>query len=131
MLRASKTAKRMLQTACPKSFQSFKSQVDTQVFHSFPEFPVLQSAISSLPIWYQLLAVCFDLLTCLLDPTGDPVTTPGVYHLNPGSPGVPLKNHHISSLSAGPVKIRKSAPRVTKRHKNVSQIPPSGHQINE
>ena len=58
------------QTACPKSFQSFQSQVDSQVFHHFQSFPVLQSAISSLPVWYQLLAVCksaiWGLQICLL-----------------------------------------------------------------
>ena len=42
-------AKSMLPSACPKSFQSFKSQVDSQVFLSFPVF---QSAISCLPICY-------------------------------------------------------------------------------
>ena len=69
-------AKRMLQSACPKSFQSFKSQVDSQVFHSFPvlqsaisslvfhSFPALQSAISSLPVWYQLSAVCRLAFSC-------------------------------------------------------------------
>ena len=40
-------AKGMLPSAFPNSFQSFKSQVDNQVFLSFP---VLQSAISCLPV---------------------------------------------------------------------------------
>ena len=139
-------ARRMLPSACPKSFQSFKSQVDSQVFHSFFQsfksqvdsqvfhsFPVLQSAISSLPIWYQLLAVCWltfscSAISCLayplfffpLDPTMWRVTLTLVWCLNPGSPRAPLKNHHISSLSPGPLKIRKSGPRVTKRHQNVT-----------
>ena len=80
-------ARRMLQTACPKSFQSFKTQVDSQVFHSFPEIPSFQSAISSLPVWYQLVAVCFDLLTCLLDPTDNPFTTPGCIPSTLAPPG--------------------------------------------
>ena len=42
------------------------------------------------------------------------------------APNVPLKNHHISSLSPGPLKIRKSLPRVSKRHQNVTQISASG-----
>ena len=47
--RGHQAAKHMLQSSCPKSFQSFESQVDSQVFHSFP---VLQSAISCLPVCY-------------------------------------------------------------------------------
>ena len=73
-------AKSMLQSACSKSSQSFESQVDSQVFHSFQ---ILQSTISSLPVWYQLLAVCFDLLTCLLYPTDRRIAT---YSSQPDGP---------------------------------------------
>ena len=82
----------------------------------FQSFPILQCAISSLSIWYQLLTVCYLLLTGLLNPMDSPVTLSGACALNPGSLRVPLKNHQISNLSPGPSKIRKGAPRVTKRH---------------
>ena len=42
-----------------------------------------------------------------------------------------LKNHQNSSLLPIPSKVRKSEPKVTKRQQNVSQIPPTGHQIRE
>ena len=58
LVRGHQAARRMLQTACPKAFQSFQSQVGNQVSIHFQSFPVLQSAISSLPVWCQLLAVC-------------------------------------------------------------------------
>ena len=43
-----------------------------------------------------------------LDPMECSVTLSGVYCLNPDSSWVPLKNHHISSLSPGPLKIKKT-----------------------
>ena len=54
-------AKSMLQSACPKSFQSFKSQVDSQVFHS--SFQAFKSQVDSqVSIHFQSsslqLAVC-------------------------------------------------------------------------
>jgi hypothetical protein len=42
-------ARSMWPFACPKSFKSLTSQVDSQVFRSFP---ILQSEISCLPVWY-------------------------------------------------------------------------------
>ena len=102
------------QVDSPKSFQSFKSQVDSQVFH-------FQSAISSLPVWCQLLAVCRSAIWCLVVffevVTGARewgVTLTWVCTLNLGPPRVSLKNHRISSLSPGPSQIRKSAPKGTK-----------------
>ena len=83
-------------------------------------FSVLQSAIGCLPVCYLLLAVCYLLLTGLLYPTDKRVTPTLVYSLNPGSPRKPVKNHQISSLPPGPLKIRKSDPRVTKSHQNVT-----------
>ena len=44
------------------------------------------------------------------------VTTTWVYSLNSGPSRVSLKNHQNSSLSPGPSKVRKSEPKVTKRH---------------
>ena len=87
----------------------------------FNSFPILQSAISCLPIWYQLLAVfrSASVSDWFLMVSGRakkyPVTLPGVCNLNLGSPRAPLKNHHISRLSPGPLKIRKSVPRVSKK----------------
>ena len=46
--------KSMLPATCHKSFQSFPSQVDSEVFNRFHSFPVLKSAIVSLQVWYQL-----------------------------------------------------------------------------
>ena len=58
-------ARSMLETDSSKSFQSFQSPpVDSQVFHSFP---VLQSVIVSLPVWYLLSIWCLVLSNCLLD----------------------------------------------------------------
>ena len=78
-----------LSVPSPSNHVNHKLTIKFSIY--FQSFPVLQSAISSLPIWYQLLAVCFDLLTCLLDPTGDPVTLTGVGALNPVPPRVRLK----------------------------------------
>ena len=118
-----------LSVPSPSNHLNHKLTVKSSIH--FQSFPILQSAISSLPVWYQLLAVCWYLLTCLLDPTECPVTLARVYSLNLGSPRVPLKNHPISSLSPGPLKIRKSASRFTKKHQNVTQIPSPGLQITE
>ncbi len=122
LVRGHQAARSMLQSACPKSFQSFKSQVDNQVFIHFHSFPILQSAISNLPIWYQLLADCLSAFICLLEPTDNPVTTLGVCPLSPGPPRVPLKNHHISSLPPGPNKNQKKC---TQGHQKTPKCEPN------
>ena len=113
-------AKSMLQTACPKSFQSFKSQVDSQVFHSFPP-PICNCRFASLVSAFSCLQVSnLGFADLFSRATEWRVCLNWVCTLNLGSPRVPLKNHQISSLSPRPSKIRKSAPRVTKRHQNVT-----------
>ena len=59
------------------------------------------------------------------------LTTTWVCALNSGPSRASPQNHQISSLSPRPAKVRKSAPKVTKRHENVSQITTTGHQIRE
>ena len=96
----------------------------------------LQLPVCSLPVWYlieeasKLKTGIFD-FGVFLGPGTVPFTTHWVYYLNTGPSRVSLKNHQISSLSPRPAKLRKSEPKVTKRHQNVSQIPPTGHQISE
>ena len=57
LVRGHQAAKDIVQITVSKSLKSFQSQVDSQVFH-------FQSAISSLPVWYQLLAVCRSAIWC-------------------------------------------------------------------
>ena len=105
---------------CGGYVANWQSQVPP-VFHCIWQFASLVSAFSCL----QVSSLVFG--NCLLDPPSNEITTTTrVCCLNLGPPRVPLKNHHISSLPPGPLKIRKSAPRVTKRHQNVSQIPHFG-----
>ena len=143
--RGHQAARHIVPITVPKSFQSFKSQVDSQVFNWFPfisspevcncQFASLVSAFRCLQISNWWFSSCRSanwwLANLLLDPTDNTFYHPPVYSLNLGPPRVPLKNHRISSLSQGPLKIRKSGPRVTKRHTNIIQILPSGHQISE
>ena len=83
---ACQAARNMFPTDSSKSFQSFQLPVDNQVFQSFP---VLQSAIACLPLWYLLLRVCRSAMCVLL----------WMCSLNLGSLRVPLQNHQIPSLS--------------------------------
>ena len=81
------------QTACSKSLQSFQSQVDSQVSIHFQSFPIVQSAISSLPVWYQLLAVCksaiWGLVTVYCRPGTVPLPPPGCILSTWVPPGYP------------------------------------------
>ena len=109
----------LFQSPCPKSFQAFQSQVDNQVFHSFPVIsspPVCNCQFANLVFANQQSGVCRSVYC---RPRTNVLPPPG-YNLNLGPPRVSLKNHQISSLSPRPIKIRKSAPRITKRHQNVT-----------
>ena len=54
--RGHQAANDIVQTACSKFSKSFNHQ----------SFPVLQSAIASLPVWYLLLTVCRSAVWCLV-----------------------------------------------------------------
>ena len=122
--------------ACPRSVQSFRSQLDVRTSSPSQSSPDLQSTIiRSLSVWYHIQLLTFWLLAQATPPPSRPhgssqyipSSSPGVMLSPMASPGTSKHLEPIPSQDPQhPEKVSQS-----KLHKDVIQILPGSHETSE